>query len=454
MGQHVVFVRGHATNNVGWVANPTSDPDGAERAIWAARTRCAGPAWRLAEGSNPVLSPDGRSVLYMKEGQIYRARVTSDAGGDARRQGRGAVHQGVGTEQRTALVARWLASRVRRAIARRTASSRVYDFKTQQRELTWPPVWIATPARRGRPTARRIAFLRRPGAPFGRSRRRAAAAACRTPRRAGRRRRWRRRRAAAAPAARRAGTATPATTTPAPGAPAQPPAAGRQGGRGGRGGGGDAPIPQAPRSQQQPGLYRGLLPGGHTLAMMLADARDRRRRKPRCWHPAPDDRVVRHHQRDYVGRRSLRLSARSRSRRTNRTATTRSTSRARWRPPVQLTTTEASSRTRRRRAVERRQDALLLHQHQRHRPPPHLRVPVAGGTPHADHDGRRHRERAGAARVRQTDRGAQRRCEAADSRWRCGRQRDASERRRQGPEVIYPSLGGIPARQRWSCRRT
>ena len=38
-GSTVVFLRGTAPNRDGWVANPSADPDGAERAMWAARTR-------------------------------------------------------------------------------------------------------------------------------------------------------------------------------------------------------------------------------------------------------------------------------------------------------------------------------------------------------------------------------------------------------------------------------
>ena len=48
-GAVVVFVRGHTPNRDGWVANPSSDPAGSERAIWAVRT-AGGPAWRVAEG--------------------------------------------------------------------------------------------------------------------------------------------------------------------------------------------------------------------------------------------------------------------------------------------------------------------------------------------------------------------------------------------------------------------
>src|SRR4051812_9111418 len=69
-GSVVVFVRGTAPNRDGWVANPTADPAGAQRTIWAART-AGGAAWKLGEGTTPVLSPDGRTVAYARDGQIY-----------------------------------------------------------------------------------------------------------------------------------------------------------------------------------------------------------------------------------------------------------------------------------------------------------------------------------------------------------------------------------------------
>jgi len=74
-GSTIVFLRGTAPNRDGWVANASASPDGAERAIWAVRTN-GGPAWRVAEGNAPELAPDGSSVLFVKEGEIYRALVT------------------------------------------------------------------------------------------------------------------------------------------------------------------------------------------------------------------------------------------------------------------------------------------------------------------------------------------------------------------------------------------
>ena len=79
-GEVVVFVRGHFPNRAGWVANPSSDPRGAEEAIWAVNTS-GGDPWRVVEGSNPVLSPDGRWVLFVREGQIHRAPVNPGVAG-------------------------------------------------------------------------------------------------------------------------------------------------------------------------------------------------------------------------------------------------------------------------------------------------------------------------------------------------------------------------------------
>src|SRR5688572_28941207 len=76
-GAIAVFVRGSAPNRDDWVANPSHDPEGGERAIWAARTTGPVSTWKLAVGAAPALSPDGRSVLYVKDGQIYRARVNA-----------------------------------------------------------------------------------------------------------------------------------------------------------------------------------------------------------------------------------------------------------------------------------------------------------------------------------------------------------------------------------------
>src|SRR4051812_30479843 len=73
-GSTIVFVRGTNPNGRGWVANPSHNPDGAERAIWAVKSVGGTAAVRLAEASAPQVSPDGKQILYLKDGQIYRAR--------------------------------------------------------------------------------------------------------------------------------------------------------------------------------------------------------------------------------------------------------------------------------------------------------------------------------------------------------------------------------------------
>ncbi len=75
-GSTVVFMRGEAANREGWSPNPTADPNGPEHAVWAARTSGSGGAWRVVDATNPELAPDGGAILFVKDGQIYRAKLT------------------------------------------------------------------------------------------------------------------------------------------------------------------------------------------------------------------------------------------------------------------------------------------------------------------------------------------------------------------------------------------
>ncbi|HSM61727.1 MAG TPA: hypothetical protein VK849_13055, partial [Longimicrobiales bacterium] len=73
-GALVTFIRGHAPNREGWIANPASDPRGGERAVWAMST-VGGNPWRVTDVRDYALSPDGRWVAYAHDGQIHRAPV-------------------------------------------------------------------------------------------------------------------------------------------------------------------------------------------------------------------------------------------------------------------------------------------------------------------------------------------------------------------------------------------
>ena len=94
-GSTVVFVRGTAPNRDGWVANPTADPNGPERAIWAVRTS-GGPRVACRRGGGP------RARARRELGAVRAGRADlpgeGDAGETCGRAGsrREAVHQGSG----------------------------------------------------------------------------------------------------------------------------------------------------------------------------------------------------------------------------------------------------------------------------------------------------------------------------------------------------------------------
>ncbi len=224
-GSIVVFVRGHDPNRQGWVANPTSRPDGAERSVWAART-AGGTPWRIARNVNgvPRLSPDGRSVLYVREGQIYRAAVTPRPapGGQP-----SAAEKPFFTVFGENSNPRWSPDGSKVAfVSNRGDHSFIGVYHVRSRTVSYvapsvdfdsSPTWS--------PDGRRVAFIRRPGASFGQQIAQTAAAA--------------------------AGRGGP----------------GGRGGGGGRGRGGP-PVPPS----NVPGMSRATFQGGYTLSFWVADA--------------------------------------------------------------------------------------------------------------------------------------------------------------------------------------
>ena len=271
-GSVVTFVRGTAPNREGWVANPTSDPAGADRTIWAART-VGGAAWKLGEGTTPVLSPDGRSVVYAKDGQIYRYEVrlkpaATTAGQTAANVASGPAASKVAsafsrTSQTPFIKAwgtnsgmKWSPDGTKIAfVSDRVDHSfvGVYDARTREVIFLSPsvdhdtsPTWSAD--------SRRIAFIRRPGTPFGQQAHQGAG------------------------------------SIGNPSGPAfNPQAVGRGSGRGGNGGrGGRGQAEEDPRASGRPGLYDAKFKGGYTLSFWVADASTGDAHE--FWHNAPNDR--------------------------------------------------------------------------------------------------------------------------------------------------------------------
>ena len=69
----IVYVRGEGKNAAGQVPNPTSNPAGAEQAVWTVAWNGGEPK-RVDAGHSPQISPRG-TVAYVKDGQIWLAAL-------------------------------------------------------------------------------------------------------------------------------------------------------------------------------------------------------------------------------------------------------------------------------------------------------------------------------------------------------------------------------------------
>jgi dipeptidyl aminopeptidase/acylaminoacyl peptidase len=67
----IVYVRGEGKNAAGQVPNPTSNPAGAEQAVWTVAWR-GGESKRVDAGHSPAISSQG-TIAYAKDGQIWIA---------------------------------------------------------------------------------------------------------------------------------------------------------------------------------------------------------------------------------------------------------------------------------------------------------------------------------------------------------------------------------------------
>jgi dipeptidyl-peptidase-4 len=242
-GSVVTFVRGHAPNREGWIANPTSDAKGGERAVWARRTS-GGRPWKLVVAGNPALSPDGRWVAFAKEGQIHRVPVNRQGALSDTDKGDTPLFRAFGANGNP----RWSPDSTRLAFVSNRGDHTfigVYDVARQKITYLAPsvdhdtsPTWS--------PDGQRIAFIRRPGTPFGLQ----VQAGGQGPGRQG-----------------------------GPGRQSGPPP-----GVTGRGQAGGEGAQQGPRV---PGLMRATFKGGYTLSFWVGEVETGQARE--FWHNAPND---------------------------------------------------------------------------------------------------------------------------------------------------------------------
>jgi dipeptidyl-peptidase 4 len=249
-GRTVIFVRGSAPNRDGWIANPASHADGVERAIWAARTDGSG-AWRVAAGSAPALSPDGRWAVFVQDGQIHRVAVSQTPGAAPADRGEVPFIRVWGRNSGPL----WSPDGARIAfVSNRGDHSYIAVYDIAGRTVSYldpgvdfdsSPTWS--------PDGRQIAFMRRPGTPFG----------------------------------RQAHTGTGSLGNP-PG-PAHAAAQSRGGAPGGGAPGGGAGAAAGARVAPVPGLMDATFRGGHTLSFVVADVHTGEVRE--FWRNEPNDRV-------------------------------------------------------------------------------------------------------------------------------------------------------------------
>jgi Tol biopolymer transport system component len=150
----IIFQYGGNANRNGEFPNPTSDPNGVNRAIMQVSTK-GGRPFRLAYGSNPVISPDGKRMLYSFKGQIWVKDLENfKTPGQQLFKARGSLSDFSWSNDGEKVL----------FLSNRGTHNLVGIYDTQLRTVQWLAPGVGRDARPiWSPDNRRIAFIRTPG---------------------------------------------------------------------------------------------------------------------------------------------------------------------------------------------------------------------------------------------------------------------------------------------------